>query len=279
MPFQVTQTKPKDLNAATATVLLKGLLVIVPAADGKSCDIGIHRLTDDHFLIIEIRGVVLPNKDFLVMRHAGPLNGQNFSITLDPPTSQGVFAFQESNQPFDRSQNHDDADIRWKIDLHDQGLFPNGDTLKMFPAGCEPCVQMTDGVFYAFRRVATGNLATSAPAGSTSKQLHSIAGSIGVAIDRPSDEHQIIINWNSNESPIVLPRPQDDAQTRYIISVRNEPPAPEGSRNHDELERYYDILRRRSDGTVLPSSRQFRIIRPGPFKSDEIPCMPIVLGP
>src|SRR5258708_22148672 len=189
MAFQVTNSKPHDLPTATATVLLKGLLVIVPAADGKSCNIGIHRLADDHFVIIEIRGLIPPNKDFLVMRQAGPLNGQDFSITVDPPTGHGVFAFQESNQLFDRSQAHDDADFRWKIDRHDQGLFPGGDTMKTFPPGCEPNVQITDGVFYTFRNVDTGTLVTSAPTDSASKRLYKIAGSIGVALDLPDNQH------------------------------------------------------------------------------------------
>ena len=116
MPFKWTATPPGD----QITVLFKGLLVLSALADG-SCEIGVHRMTDDHFLIIEIRGrTTAPDRDFLVMRHAGPLS-QDFTLKVDPPLNPnpGVLAFQKDNLRFDRSSpNNDLRDFRWKVDLH-----------------------------------------------------------------------------------------------------------------------------------------------------------------
>ena len=270
MPFQPTATRP----TGSITLLFKGLLVLSGAAD-KACQVGVHKMTDDHFLIIEIRAKN-DAQDSLVMRHAGPLTSE-FKIKVDPPTDRGVFGFQRDTGRFDRSKPNDSMDFRWKIDLHDRDHFHPID-LQMFPAFLSPVISISDGTFYT--HLLTDKLkVSSVPPSGAPKDLHRLAAIIGATIQL--DELHTVNIDSGNGSPVILPRTNDPAGTNYVISVRNEPLAIGTGPDPDELERYYPALRKKAGGTVIPVAERFKVkATPTPlFKTDEIPCMPIVLGP
>lgn len=274
MPFQPTTTPPGD----QITVLFKGLLVLSTLADG-SCEIGVDRITDDHFLIIEIRRRT--GGDRLVMRHAGPLT-RDFVLRVDPPLNPnpGVFAFQADTRPFNRaSATNDPQDFRWKIDLHDRDFFHPPDTLQKSVPELSPRVLVSNGTFFTFkltRRIPAFSIPPGI--GTPAKDLQRLAAVIGAGIQL-DDLHVLRVEGDDVPNPLSLPIPGDPAGTKYEVSILNEPPAIGTPSDADELSRYYDVLRQKPAGTTVPPGQRFKI-QPSPFRrTDEIPCMPTVLGP
>jgi hypothetical protein len=282
MPFQFTTTLPSD----QITVLFKGLIVLSALADG-TCEAGVDRITDDHFLIVEIRARnAAANTDSLVMRHAGPLT-RDFTLRIDPPLgpspNPAVFAFQTDNGRFNRSRNPTNPaeaqDFRWKIDLHDQDLFHPPNTLQTFPAALTPRVTISNGTFYTFRVTDSIPAESVSPvAGTGPKPIHRLAAVIGARIPL-DDQHLLRVEGDDVPTPLLLPRPGDQPGTKYEISILNEPPAIGTPPDPDELDRYYQALRRQTAGTIVPPAQRFKIRPNIAVKTDEIPCMPIVLGP
>lgn len=274
--FQPTQQLPSD----QITVLFKGLVVLSALADG-TCEAGIHRLTDDHFLIIEIRARTA-NSDTLVMRHAGPLT-RNFTLNVDPPLSPspGVFAFQTDSAPFDRSKTptlNEFQDFRWKIDLHDPDFFHPPNTLQTFPLALSPRVLISNGTFYTFKLTNRIPAQSVSPvAGTSPKDLNRLAAVIGARIELNGTV--LHVEGDDVPSPLILPRPGDQVGTKYEISILNEPLAIGTQPDLDELGRYYNVLRQKPAGTIVPSGQRFKIDPKIALKTDEIPCMPVVLGP
>jgi hypothetical protein len=275
--FKSTSRLPKS---PTVTVLFKGLVVIAGINDDGKTDglIGLHRLTDDHFLIIEIRGVRKDGTEFLVTRHVGPLSGKDMSIGIDPPTNTGILAYEPGSTTFDRkSKTNKDEDFRWKVDMNDPDYFHN-EKLAMFLPGVKPCIYLNDGVLHT--AVLTGEISAQAipPGGGAHKPLVRLASVIGAAIET-NERQRVLLDWGTGETPLILPRLVDPPDTTYVISVRNEPLAisPTPDKSHDELEHYYEVLRKHQDGSALPKAERFMLaISRG---TDEIPCMPAVLGP
>jgi hypothetical protein len=276
--------KPTDHlpQSPTATVLFKGLVVIGVDEDGdkKTGLIGLHRLTDDHYLIIEIRGRRADGTSFLVARHVGPLSGRDMNIGIDPPTGNGVVAYQPGAKKFDRTAHTNDAkDFRWKVDMHDPDLFHKDTKLKMFRPGVAPCIYLKDGVFHTAVLTDEIDAESVPPSGGAPKPLVRLAAVIGAAIET-NESQSILVDWGTGETPIVLPRSSvDPPDTTYVISVRNEPLAISlpSDKSDDELEHYYEVLRKHHGGSVVPKTERFRLA----FHrmTDEIPCMPTVLGP
>jgi hypothetical protein len=277
MAFKPTSVRPQG----NITVLFKGLLVLTTAeVDERSngcCEVGVHRMTDDHFLIVEIRGKS-NGKSFLVMRYAGPLVSQDLTLKLDPPTKTGVLAFHSTSAKFDRSKDNDKTDFRWNIDLNDRDYFHRYD-LSMFPEALEPCIKLFDGTFFSHELYEDSHLKSTPPGGAQSKDLYKMAAVIGAKIEVDS-RHCLKIEWSGAGSPLVLPRTIDEPATEYLISVRNEPLALDTPPDLNELVNYYPALRKKNDGTVIPPGERFGLTTKSiPTKTDEIPCMPIVLGP
>lgn len=275
--FQPTTQLPTD----QITVLFKGLVVLSALADG-TCEAGIHRLTDDHFLIIEIRARTA-NSDTLVMRHAGPLT-REFSLKVDPPLNPtpGVFAFQPITAPFDRSKDpaapNDFLDFRWKIDLHDPDFFHPPNTLQTFPLALTPRLTISNGTFFTFKLTDKIKAQSVSPvAGTSPKDLNRLAAVIGARIELNGTV--LRVEGDDVPNPLILPRPGDQVGTKYEISILNEPLAIGTQPDPDELSRYYDVLRQKPGGAVVPSGQRFKIDPKSNLRTDEIPCMPVVLGP
>jgi hypothetical protein len=260
-------------------VIFRGLLLIRPDAEGTSCDIGVHRRAIDHYLTIAITGKPPSGDDFVIDFHAGPLNGRHFSMRVDPPTGDGVFAYAPTTPPLDRSNDrNDEYDLQWAIDLQSSEF--HGEPLEVDLVATSPGIEMWDGVFYTVLKTDESDvsLVRHTPDGRPF-DMHSIAHVIGASIAIRAGE-SLVIEWHESDVPrsLRLPRPGDLANTKYEIYIRNDPPGFATEAEHDELEQYYRVLTK-AGGTIGVGDR-FRLETRGEklLTTDRIPCMPILVG-
>jgi hypothetical protein len=279
MSFQPITTsgsleKPADV-IYVVNVIFRGLLLIIPDAHGTSCDIGVHRRAADHFLTVAVTARRPSGDDYVIDFHAGPLNGPPLSINVNPPTGDGVFAYVPTPPPFDRSHNNDAQDLQWAIDM--QAL--HGGQLEADDAGIHPGITMSDGIFFTVLRTdhQSIQLILTDPAG-TSSDIQSIGQVIGATIWlRAGQSVHLERKENGILRKLDLPLPGDPADTAYEIYVRNDPPGFFVGAGHDELEQYYDVLRKKGGGVITAGERFSLEPRGGPFSTDRIPCMPVLL--
>jgi hypothetical protein len=202
----------------------------------------------------------------------GPLTAP-LSIERFPAPAAGFQVFAKNPFAPDNTRSHR-LDHRWALNL--RSMHPNAD----FNGDAAPMVTLNTGILYAANLTREGLNAELTPAEQPptrpNRPLHTFAADLAVAIDIPRDS-ALVVRWEeSGEQQILtLPRESDPQGTTYTISLMNDPevtnPPP-----HDELALYYQVLR--DSGAQISQDEQFRISVP-PGRSDEIPCMPVVLDP
>lgn len=274
MPFP-TFPQPQ-LPPALVEVLFKGLIIIRPNAGG-TCSIWVHTAPDDHFLIIEIRGRSTTRGDFLVARHTGPIQGAPLTIGFDQG-SAGVSAFRPTGPIFDRITASDTRDLRWAIDLEHPEFFAT-------PLGIDQnvpqSIEMQDGIFFTADVTDERDLDVGRKRSLDYRNLRRISTVLCANVTPPPGRSVVLNRAGTPGWPITLPRAGDGPNARYRVSVRNDPLAIDFEPTHDELERYYQLVRS-SGGAGIPEPDQFQLeVRPrgsARRSSDQIPCMPILLG-
>ena len=271
MPFKTTNVRP-DVNALV-TIKFSGLMVLQPGPD-ETCNIGLHRLNRDHsnqvLLIVHKPGLPVTVVPLLT----GPLTAP-LVIKLSSEPELGDFTIYERD-PFDRTLPTSDVfDHRWAINLR-----PFNPEARL-NYGAKPIVTLRTGTLY------TSNLSNpaldpkfTAPGVVEDEELNQFAGDLAAAITPPADT-KVILEWedHGDSKGISLPRlgEEDDAEIRYTVCFINEPPNY-ASDTQEELPLYYKVLHK-NNGQVVPEEEQCTLkFTPG-TRSDEVPCMPIILNP
>jgi hypothetical protein len=250
-----------------------GLLLLRPRAN-NTCEIGIHRWTATHMFQVMLI-VNKPNRPSTLVRLiAGPLTGP-LAIGLDPsPTSGDFQAFAPTPPPFVPTPNPSDniaRDYRWAINMY--ALNPYAD----YSDGARPVATLSTGVLY------TANLT---PQDLEPKlirgilppiPLYHISADLAAAIQPPANTN-VKLEWSEfgESKSLVLPRRHDPPNTTYTISLINEPPMS-STPEHDELGLYYKVLV--ANGAPIPILEHWRLQYAYSERTDEIPCMPVLLEP
>ena len=287
MAFNTTTTVPSPNSPVT--VKFAGLMLL-KAGLNNTCEVGVHHRSDFHtFQAILI--VNKPNRPLSLIRLiTGPLTAPvSIRVTPAPPAGFQVF----SQEPFGpNNPNSHEFDHRWALNL--RSLHPGVD----YDDGARPVLTLNSGILYASTLTRQGlnpQLAPAppeeaenqpAPTPSTTqasappnRPLHVFAADLAVAIDIPPNSG-VQIKWEESgaepkEQVLKLPRDTDPAGTTYTIQLINDP-LTSNPPAHDELALYYKVLR--EAGREIPLARQFRIQVPQ-GRSDEVPCMPVILDP
>ena len=266
MPFTVTNTSPK-INA-TVTIKFGGLLLLRPkAGNANICEIGINKASAIHSfqLMLIVNKPGLPAT--LLRLASGPLL-KDLEISS---TAAGAGFKVFAKDPFDPTKpGNDPLDHRWAINM--QGLNPGSD----FNMGAKPIATLNDGTLY------TSNLSlpTLKPAlvrGTAKIEPISLAADLAASINLAGGEF-LNMHWTNAPNPdLVLPRSAalDPAGTTYTVVLLNDPPITTPS-PHDELALYYKVLEV-GGGPIKPAD-QWQLIYQSHPKSDEIPCLPVVLN-
>lgn len=280
MPFNTTNVVPP--TNPTVTVKFAGLLLLKAGA-GNTCEVGVHRFSPFHTFQVMLV-VNKPNKPLTFIRLlTGPLTAP-MSISVLPAPAAAFMAF--ARDPFDRANaavSHE-FDYRWALNVRSLQL-DSAATLPLHPNadvadGARPVLTLNAGVLYtsnltppALKPVLTP--VTPSPAGP--QPLHSVAADLAIAIDVPTGS-AMLVAWHELGEPqtLTLPRELDPAGTTYTISIMNDPPISTPI-FHDELELYYKVLQ--VGGLPIPRPQQFRLQITTPGKTDEIPCLPVIMDP
>lgn len=276
MPFSRT-TNPPSLNPFV-TVEFAGLLLLKPGTS-NTCNIGIHHLSLTHlFQVILI--VNKPDRPPLLVR---VLTGQLLSDTLviapDPAPPHGDFmAFAPTPEPFIPGPpfpppgSNRFKDYRWSVNMRD--LNPRAD----FDAGALPMAILSTGVLFT-ADLSRDGFDPKYRRGGLSESRYFISATLAAAIER-SGSPKVKLSWketgDSTPKELALPRRFDPPNTTYIVSLINEPPIstlPE----HNEFDLYYQVLT--VDGHRIDPGEQWILDHAPDQKTDEIPCMPIILEP
>jgi hypothetical protein len=278
MPFNTTTTVP-DPNSPV-TVKFTGLMLL-KAGPNNTCEVGIHHLSEFHtfeaILVVNQPGRPLT----LVRLFSGPLSAP-VSIRRAPAPPAGFQVFAQ--EPFSRNNGSShEFDHRWA--LNPRSWHPGVD----FDEGANPILTLNAGILYASNLTREGLNPGLVPAPSPTslpnpkkqraiQPLHGFAADLAVAIDVTPPNSGLFIEWDEagTRQTVQLPRAIDPAGTTYTISLMNEPLSTTAPA-HDELSLYYNVLR--ANGNRVPLSRQLRIQVEDPGRSDEVPCMPVILNP
>lgn len=267
MSFTVTNTPP-NVNSKV-TIKFAGLMLLRP--DGNfNCDIGIHRFAEGHMfqamLIVEKPG--LPPT--LIRLTTGPLM-TDLTITANPPNT-GFRVYAKDNNPFDPANpNNDRLDSRWTVDL--ERLNPG---VLFLEEGTEPLATLNDGTLYSSNLSKEG-LKPVLVRGAERKELHFVAADLSAAIELPG-QAVLMMSWREFGEPKSLKLPRDvdnNINAKYTIVLINDPPSIEPPA-HDELDLYYDVVRK--NGQPVGDNEKWQLVYEDAPKSDEIPCLPIVLN-
>lgn len=277
MPFTPTTTPPK--TDAKITVAVAGLMVLESAA-GDTCEIGIHRFDKDHTFQASLI-VQKPNRPPRLIRLQTGIPTSDFTINLYTSTAfVGVRAFVPTAS-FNRDDKVDNLlDCRWGFNVRS---LPNHANVKRGP-GASPLVKLNTGILYTPTLSRPGQ-SIKQVCGSTSTNLNRVAADLAFAIDMPGDltlptSPKVMINWTNFGKPqdLVLPRPGEEGETTttYTLWLLNDPAVIDPTA-HDELKLYYDVLEK--NGGQVPNIEQCRLDIGAAPKSDQIPCLPVLLDP
>lgn len=275
MPFIRTSTPPS--TNSTVTVEIAGLLALRPGAN-DSCEVGVHRFSRIHAfqVMLIVKKPTRPPR--LIRLLSGPLTSDlEMSVVPNPGTGFRVFASAGASDPFNRAANPPDnaelaLDHRWALNV--RGLPNHHDA--DFNQGGRPLVKLNTGVLYT-STLTRPTLQIMLKCGETETNLHRIAADLAVAIELQG-QSKFVIGWSEfgePVDPVVLPRPRDPEGTIYTVVLLNDPPITNPP-IHDELKEYYRILVR---GNGSPIDPQCRLTVSEPQKTDEIPCLAVLLGP
>ena len=268
MPFTVTHDRPKI--KATVNVRFAGLLLLKPNGT-KTCDIGINRQTGHSFQVMLI--VDKPYLPLTLLRlTSGPLT-KDLKITNSSSTA-AFKVYAMDNHPFDPTKpDNDPIDHRWALNMAES--HPGAD----FNNGARPMVQLNDGVLYTANRSREGLDPELIIPNQPPKPLMHVAADRAASFDLTCSD-TVTIEWEEPGEPKSFQIPRiatvDPVGSTYTIVILNNPPVTNPS-PHDELELYYRVLTQGGNPIDPPHRRQLRYKNPA--KSDEIPCLSVILNP
>jgi hypothetical protein len=267
MPFTITNTPPS--TTSQVTVAFSGLIVLRPGAN-DTCKIGVNRFDRAHlFQVVMI--VSKPDRPpVAVPLITGPLTAGFVIRASDQDAENGDFkAF--ARDPFDRTlpRSHD-LDHRWAINFRDLHLDLQTNE------GAEPAGTLTTGVLYTPNLTDRNLFPRLIRQGSPDFNLNQIASNLAVSIDLPAGK-TIKFEWSDlGESlDLELPRQGDPDGTKYTLCFINEPPSL-NVEPHDEFALYYKVLK--SGGGSIPGEQRFELEVDSAVRTDEIPCMPVLVN-
>jgi hypothetical protein len=276
MPFNTTQVFPPEDPGPDVQIFLHGLLMLRPDQNG-ACQVGVHRLSVQHKLSVEVRvkGTIPPDPPLL--RLAGTLDSAGLKIGIDSENPPGVSKFVIDDGEFDRDdQTNDPKDFRWSLDL--QKLDPLQPPMLLEESGISPVITIEDGLLHTARQTNPLNVQVALThVGNPDTPLKSVARIIGVNIYLQEGEN-LVLSWFGDGRDQTLTIPRKKAVDRpALIYIDNSPSLMPSRTDHSELAEYFKVI-----SNATPTTRRFnvdfQVLGTNPQGTDRAPCMPVVVG-
>jgi hypothetical protein len=285
MPFNTTQVFPSEEPGPDVQIFLHGLLLLRPDENSKVCEVGVHRLSLQHKLSVEVRvkGTVPPDPPLL--RLAGTLDSAGLIIGVTTgdvvgDASLGVSKFVTDNGELDHDDpNNDERDFRWALDL--QKLDPQQPPMLLMTRGISPTIKIMDGLFYTARRTNPSDVEVILTnVGNADRPLKSVARIIGANVYL-KDGEQLILKWFGEGETKTLTIPKKKAIDRpALIYIDNSPALMPSQPDHSEFAEYFKVIT-----NTTAATRRFNVdfrLKGGnggvSHGTDRAPCMSAVVG-
>jgi hypothetical protein len=270
MPFKPALTLPE--RHPDVQIFFHGLLMLCPDNAGSQCTIGVHRLSIDHKLSVEVREKSPQVPDAPLLRLAGPLDSQGLSIAVEPQTGNGVSRFVPTPDPFVRTDPaNDPRDFRWSIDL--EKLDPGQPAMILNQSAISPGITIRDGIFVTSQLTDPAKMSVRlSTIGIAPVDLHKVARVIGAHIYLENAQ-QLVLKWFADGELKTLKLPKSDAGARtYFIYVENSPSLmPIGKPDHSEFAEYFKVV----TNAVKNFELDFDPKGPNFHGTDAAPCMSV----
>lgn len=280
MPFKTMQAFPESApgveRAPDVQMFFHGLLMLLPDIGGSQCQIGVHRLSVQHKLSVEVRVKGTEQPDPPLLRLAGSLDSQGLSIAIDPPTGNGISKFVGGQGEFDRlDETNAERDFRWSIDL--QKLDPLQPRITIEQSGISPGIVIKDGLFYTARRTNPDNVAVQLTnPGNPVTPLNRVARIIGANIYLDAGE-RVILKWfgEGKNQTLALPKARPDHPA--LIYFDNSPSLmPSDKPDHSEFVEYFKVVTNATDVTRR-FDLDFDLVGLNLHGTDRAPCVSVVV--
>lgn len=270
MPFTAETTFPE--RPPDVQVFFHGLLMLIPESDGSECRVGVHRLSVDHKLSVDVRIKDAEPPDPPLLRLRGPLDSTGLTIKVFPETEDGVRKFVKDENEFDRAapSNHE-KDFRWCVDL--QTLEPGLPPLELDNTGISPLITVADGLFYTARLTDPSILRVQLNRPGGPELLHRVARIIGANIYLEQDQ-KVILDWFAEGQNQVLELPKIEGDRTAVIYIDNSPLLMTGDTTHSEFVEYFKVITNVENQFDV----EFQRIGPAGAGTDLAPCMSVPVG-
>lgn len=272
MPFKVETTFPERPDVQ---IFFHGLLMLCPDESGSQCRVGVHRLSVEHKLSVEVRVKGNEPPDPPLLRLGEILDRKGLSITI-PDSTKGVRKFVTTEGEIDRlDETNDKRDFRWSVDL--QKLDPAQPKIELKESGISPSIVINDGLFYTARRTdpAQINVRLIDPP-NPATQLNRVARIIGANIYL-EDGEQVVLEWfgDGKEQQLILPK--TNGNRTALIYIDNSPSLmPSGKPEHSEFVEYFKVVGNATNATKR-FDLDFDVVGIAGHGTDRAPCMSVVV--
>jgi hypothetical protein len=277
MPFNPTQTFPPEDPGPDVQLFLHGLLILSPNADSTQCEVGVHRLSVQHRLSVEVRVKGTAPPDPPLLRLAGTLDSAGLVIGIENSPGE-VSKFVTDNGAMDRDDNNNDPrDFRWSLDLQKLNQAQPPMDLKM--GGISPTIKIKNGLFFTARRTnpADVEVKLTNKNGIPDIPLKSVARIIGANIYL-KDGERLILTWFGDGEPRILAIPKKKAVDRpALIYIDNSPALMPSEPDHKEFEEYFKVIENATPATKA-FELDFQLVGTNPHGTDRAPCMSVIVG-
>lgn len=274
MPFKPETTFPQ--GNPDVQLFFHGLLMLCPDTEGNQCRIGVHRLSVEHKLSIDVRakGTELPDPPLL--RLSGPLDSTGLTIAVKPETNAGVSMFVQSAEAFDRNAANDLRDFRWAIDI--EQLDPAQPPMILDQSGISPGIVIKNGIFFTARITDPAKLEVRlTEQNAAAISLNRVARIIGANIYLNNGE-KVVLKWFADGKDQTLDLPKSDQGLTYLIYIDNSPSLmPTGKPLHSEFVEYAKVVTNATERTKR-FDIDFNPIGNHPVNTDAAPCIATVVG-
>jgi hypothetical protein len=254
-------TTPDLGSNADVRIFFSGLMVLEPAANGKTCEVFVHRSAPNHQLTIEVRQKQAGKPDLIKMRHVGPLpyalqtpgaaagdppiHGMSIEVSKNP---KGIKAYKPGNP----STEGEELGLAINMEGAD---YHAGSAGEIDLLSGRPSILLNDAVLYTADKTRPNLTINLTKNNQQVKALPPFASLIGGNIYLDEGD-SVSVFWQAQGVLEDLRLEKRNDGVSYEIYIINDPLYENETLQipaHDEFREYYKLF------STVPQDKQFRL--------------------